>query len=172
MLKKLKRFLLRKCIDQKNDGAVALNINQIRKIGLVDFVHSKTELDESLAVEKYIKDEYGILDIDSIRLSAMKPADCEDKQVLSKKSLAWTGRPIGERVEAFQKVEYDLLIDLSSQKHISTNVLMSCTKAQVKSGRNTKSGDGPYDVMISLPPNSSKQVLVKELFHVLKMINA
>ena len=172
MLDKFKRYMLRGLLDRENDGSKALNFNQVRSVGLVDFIETEADVERSMKVEKFVRDEYGIREVHAFRFSYLKPDKVEGMPVLSKKDFKWTGKPVGEQVQSFVRHEFDLLIDLTQQTEIASNFIMSNTKAAVKAGFKTPEDQKPYDLLMDIDPKSPKTTLITELVAVLKMINA
>jgi hypothetical protein len=84
--------------------------------------------------------------------------------------LNWYGAPRNAYITEFINTEFDILIDLSLEKHFVLEYVTSLSRSKFKVGRQNEQGPDCFDMMIKMDAGASVEALIEQLIHYLVII--
>ncbi|MDX9847312.1 MAG: hypothetical protein RBT74_10055 [Tenuifilaceae bacterium] len=94
----------------------------------------------------------------------------ENVNIFSVKETSWYGKPLAPFADEFQAMDFDILIDLSTQETFPLKWITTLSKAKFKVGNLSYFGN-PNDLIINIKPNEDLDYLISQLKHYLNLIN-
>lgn len=95
----------------------------------------------------------------------------DDFDFFSKEELNWYYRPQGEKISAFIKEPFDILIDLRVERFMPFLFLVGLSKAKFKVGRFGAAQEEFYDLMIEVDDKTELEFFIAQTKRYLDMID-
>lgn len=85
--------------------------------------------------------------------------------------LDYVFHPIGTRANEFIENQYDILIDLNTNKLFSLECVTALSKASYKIGIYDDTKQHVYDLMLKMPIDEELPIIIEQYLHYLDMLN-
>ena len=151
----------------------AFNLKDVRTAGII---LNATDIKTFETVQNFYKD-LKALNIDTWSLGYV-----DDENVIkaysyqigmnhfTKKQLNWFNKPNGSSAEQFMSKEFDLLVDLTTERFFPLEYILGASKAKFKVGRFYEENNY-YDLMIDIEKNKKLDFFIEQIKHYLSLIN-
>lgn len=91
--------------------------------------------------------------------------------IFTLRDINWFGKPTASSIQNFMKMDFDILIDMSSGKHFVLKYISGLSAAKFKVGRFAENNEAYYDLMINMDMNIGFDDYVHQVIHYLNLIN-
>jgi hypothetical protein len=149
------------------------NLVTARRIGLLINVSSDTVFNQALDFVNFLKQqnlEVCVLAYYPGKETPQQYLLRKNLNIFNKKELNWYYKPIAPFVEEFVKMEFDILIDLSTHEVFPLKWIASLSIAKFKVGNLSYYGS-PNDLIINVKADSNLDLLISQMKHYLHLIN-
>ena len=171
---KIARYIFRREFGKQNIQRKLITFDQAVSIGIL--YDSSDEKDFEL-VRKYVKEireqhhkevlalgYYDQKELPPMRFSKL------GLDFFTRKDLNWYYKPMASIVRNFSQREFDILIDLHTGNSIPFQYIVAGSKAKFKIGKYERKSTPFYDLMISVPEQTSLKQFIEQVNHYLKAL--
>jgi hypothetical protein len=170
-------YFLRKEIQRRHRNKRIINIAEAKNIGILYELSNEENYVIISNFVKYLQDKQKIVKALGYVPLKIVPHYCFPKlsfDFFTQKDLNWYYKPVNQRVNDFINCEFDILIDLSTEKKFPLEYVATLSSAKFKAGRkdHTKADDEQlYDLMIDIEQHKTMLTFIKHINHYLSIIN-
>lgn len=173
--KKIGAFVLKKELESQTRKVIAKNIKNINKVGIVFNADDERTFKEVKQYVKHLKEE-GVKVVKAIGYCSLKEMPfflqpSLDFNFIGKKDINWYYKPVGIDADNFKTEDFDVLIDLTTEKSYPLRFLFGIAAARLKIGKYNDKDEMLYDFMIDVSDGKSIPFFTQQIDHYLSMIN-
>jgi hypothetical protein len=164
---------LRKKLKEVKRDKMVYNLVTARRVGLLIYVSSDTVFNQALEFVNYLNQQN--LDVCILAYYPGKETPQQyllrkNVNIFNKKELNWYNKPVVPFIDEFVNMEFDMLIDLSTQEIFPLKWVASLSIAKFKVGNLSYYGS-PNDLIINIKADDNIQNLIYQMKHYLYLIN-
>jgi hypothetical protein len=164
---------LRKKLKEVKRDKKVYNLITARRVGMLIYVSSDTVFKQALEFVSYLNQQN--LDVCILAFYPGKEIPQQyllrkNVNIFNKKELNWYNKPMAPFVEEFIGMDFDMLIDLSTQELFPLKWIASLSIAKFKVGNLSYYGS-PNDLIINIKSEDNIQNLIIQMKHYLYLIN-
>ncbi|MDP4267511.1 MAG: hypothetical protein Q8880_08765 [Bacteroidota bacterium] len=170
-------YFLKKEIEKRQRVKRITNIADAKTIGIL---YELSDVERYGIISDFVKslqDKQKIVKALGYIPAKIVPHYCFPKisfDFFTQKDLNWYYKPINKRVYDFINTEFDILIDLTTDKIFPLEYIATLSSAKFKTGRkdHSKADDKQlYDLMIDIEKNKTVLTFIKHIDYYLSIIN-
>lgn len=172
MFKSIRKWLFYKSFAEPKKKTVQKNdvVNPLRSICIL---FDGTEESERKLVHQFKKSisQSGRAEVKSLAfVNNRLPLDNVDYAAYNLKDINWYGVPSGEKVNAFIKYDYDLMIVLCKKMLPHYEYIVAHAETQFIVGPSITRAEKYFDLLVDVPKSNNTQELTKNVLNALNLV--